>query len=178
MARYFGFDYHLESKQGGSRALSSLISTLSPLLDAHRFSWYTLAASPSPPLAPSDLSSPSEGDSAAPPALPDRTARSFSVELSRQLGVVRTNCVDCLDRTNVVQSAIARHVMVTMMVRMGVGVNIEAYLEALARRAERKEKGGSAADVKGDPRDGVEGQIEDMFMRMWARNGDALSRYD
>lgn len=29
-------------------------------------------------------------------------------ELSSQKGVFRTNCIDCLDRTNVVQSLIAR----------------------------------------------------------------------
>ncbi|KAL9056620.1 MAG: hypothetical protein Q9162_002791 [Coniocarpon cinnabarinum] len=31
--------------------------------------------------------------------------------LSTQRGVIRTNCMDCLDRTNVVQSAIAQHVL-------------------------------------------------------------------
>ena len=30
---------------------------------------------------------------------------------STQTGVIRTNCMDCLDRTNVVQSAIAQHVL-------------------------------------------------------------------
>ncbi|OMH85377.1 Phosphoinositide phosphatase SAC1 [Zancudomyces culisetae] len=37
-----------------------------------------------------------------------------------QTGVVRTNCVDCLDRTNVVQSAIATHWLNTLFVAHGV----------------------------------------------------------
>ncbi len=30
--------------------------------------------------------------------------------VSRQSGVIRTNCIDCLDRTNVVQGVLARKV--------------------------------------------------------------------
>lgn len=37
-----------------------------------------------------------------------------------QEGVVRTNCIDCLDRTNVVQSVIARGVLVRQLEAMGV----------------------------------------------------------
>ncbi|KAI8053987.1 SacI homology domain-containing protein [Syncephalis plumigaleata] len=40
--------------------------------------------------------------------------------LKRQKSVVRTNCMDCLDRTNVVQSAIARDVLVRQLVSAGV----------------------------------------------------------
>jgi hypothetical protein len=35
--------------------------------------------------------------------------------MSQQRGVFRVNCIDCLDRTNVVQSAFARHVLTTQM---------------------------------------------------------------
>ena len=31
--------------------------------------------------------------------------------LREQTSVVRTNCIDCLDRTNVVQSMVARHIL-------------------------------------------------------------------
>lgn len=45
----------------------------------------------------------------------DRSSGSETLAFSRvyqkQLGVVRTNCIDCLDRTNVVQSSIARNVL-------------------------------------------------------------------
>lgn len=32
-----------------------------------------------------------------------------------QNGVIRTNCMDCLDRTNVVQSVIARNILLTQL---------------------------------------------------------------
>jgi hypothetical protein len=37
-----------------------------------------------------------------------------------QTGVVRMNCIDCLDRTNVVQTCIARHIFKQVMARLGV----------------------------------------------------------
>ncbi|KAL6519560.1 Fimbrin, actin-bundling protein [Orobanche hederae] len=37
-----------------------------------------------------------------------------------QIGVVRTNCIDCLDRTNVTQSMIARKMLVFQLRRLGV----------------------------------------------------------
>lgn len=35
-----------------------------------------------------------------------------------QRGVFRVNCMDCLDRTNVVQAALARHIMEQQVNRM------------------------------------------------------------
>ena len=35
-----------------------------------------------------------------------------------QLGAFRVNCIDCLDRTNVVQSAIARIILETQVCKM------------------------------------------------------------
>ena len=40
--------------------------------------------------------------------------------LGRQSGVFRTNCIDCLDRTNVVQIMLARNNLQTALVRFGV----------------------------------------------------------
>ncbi len=40
--------------------------------------------------------------------------------LFRQTGVVRTNCMDCLDRTNVVQSLLAAEFLQDALARMGV----------------------------------------------------------
>jgi phosphatidylinositol 4-phosphatase len=37
-----------------------------------------------------------------------------------QKSVIRTNCMDCLDRTNVVQSAIARDVLTKQLVDCGI----------------------------------------------------------
>jgi len=40
--------------------------------------------------------------------------------LMKQTGVFRTNCMDCLDRTNVVQSLIARRSLTTQLIQLGI----------------------------------------------------------
>lgn len=37
-----------------------------------------------------------------------------------QKGVFRTNCMDCLDRTNVVQSVLARQLLLQWLIRLGI----------------------------------------------------------
>jgi hypothetical protein len=64
----------------------------------------------------------------------------------KQSGVLRTNCMDCLDRTNVVQSACAR-------------TALEAQLSA----------GSYTIDLQNDP-------STSWFNTLWADNGDAISR--
>ncbi|KZV92152.1 hypothetical protein EXIGLDRAFT_836634 [Exidia glandulosa HHB12029] len=68
--------------------------------------------------------------------------------LSEQKGVFRVNCIDCLDRTNVVQSAFARFAL-------------HRQLEALAL-LNVSEAGKTDADV--------------IFNDVWANNGDAISQ--
>lgn len=56
--------------------------------------------------------------------------------LSNQHGVFRTNCIDCLDRTNVVQSMLAKRSLRQALLKLGIlrtGQNIESTiaLEAL-----------------------------------------------
>eukprot|EP00835_Amoeboradix_gromovi_P001089 NODE_43_length_28809_cov_0.237200.p8 type:complete len:469 gc:universal NODE_43_length_28809_cov_0.237200:25652-27058(+) len=41
----------------------------------------------------------------------DIANNSFDSPSTQQKGIIRTNCIDCLDRTNVVQSNIAKHVL-------------------------------------------------------------------
>ncbi|KAK9805735.1 hypothetical protein WJX73_003446 [Symbiochloris irregularis] len=68
----------------------------------------------------------------------------------RQCGVLRTNCIDCLDRTNVVQGFFARH-----------------QLEAVLRGAGVLGPGGSLpADLPA---------VEAKFKVMWANHGDDIS---
>jgi hypothetical protein len=64
----------------------------------------------------------------------------------KQSGVLRTNCMDCLDRTNVVQSACAR-------------TALESQLSA----------GSFTIDLQNDP-------STSWFNTLWADNGDAISR--
>ncbi|XP_017060093.1 phosphatidylinositol-3-phosphatase SAC1 isoform X1 [Drosophila ficusphila] len=57
--------------------------------------------------------------------------------VSTQTGVFRTNCIDCLDRTNVVQSMLARRSLTTVLQKLGVlhvGQRVEnssAHFESL-----------------------------------------------
>ncbi|KAF9265526.1 hypothetical protein L218DRAFT_957123 [Marasmius fiardii PR-910] len=67
--------------------------------------------------------------------------------MSEQKGVFRVNCIDCLDRTNVVQSAFARYIL-----------NRQLGAVALLNQAERHTENDS------------------IFNDVWANNGDAISR--
>jgi len=68
-------------------------------------------------------------------------------EITRtQSGILRTNCMDCLDRTNVVQSACGRNMLEAQLKEEGVNI-----------------------DLHNDPR-------TSWFNSVWADNGDAISR--
>ncbi|KAM0792485.1 hypothetical protein ACM66B_005157 [Microbotryomycetes sp. NB124-2] len=69
--------------------------------------------------------------------------------LTLQNGVVRTNCIDCLDRTNVVQSAIARYFLGRHLVHLGITSHEEA---------------------------GMHDGLDLAFNVLFADNGDAISR--
>ncbi|EJD05667.1 uncharacterized protein FOMMEDRAFT_139037 [Fomitiporia mediterranea MF3/22] len=73
---------------------------------------------------------------------------SGGILMSEQKAVFRVNCIDCLDRTNVVQSAFARHLLDKQL--------------------------GAVALIN----TGVAGQseIDIVFNDVWANNGDAISR--
>lgn len=86
--------------------------------------------------------------------------------LSHQKGVFRVNCIDCLDRTNVVQSAFARYVL-------------SQQLGAVAVRSPMVGERSEVDLIFNDGRcpifdlcrvsDTVSGLV-------WANNGDAISR--
>lgn len=67
-----------------------------------------------------------------------------------QSAVVRTNCMDCLDRTNVVQTMLARYTLTRQLTDAGV-----------------LKQGESADDDK---------MFENLFRNIWADNADVVSR--
>ncbi|OOQ84892.1 putative phosphoinositide phosphatase (Sac1) [Penicillium brasilianum] len=69
---------------------------------------------------------------------------------STQTSVVRTNCMDCLDRTNVVQSMLGRWAVTRQLIDAGV-----------------LRPGENANDDR---------EFEDMFRNMWADNADVVSK--
>lgn len=66
--------------------------------------------------------------------------------LKKQIGIVRTNCMDCLDRTNVAQSACASRILEKQLAEEGIEINLEK-----------------------DP-------TTQWFNTLWADNGDAISK--
>ncbi|ODV90616.1 hypothetical protein CANCADRAFT_16693, partial [Tortispora caseinolytica NRRL Y-17796] len=68
-----------------------------------------------------------------------------------QTAVVRTNCMDCLDRTNVVQSFIARWVLHQQLMSYGIINTLSTSF------------------------DGVDPAFESMFRNTWAENGNVIS---
>lgn len=77
--------------------------------------------------------------------------RRDGVLLAAQDGVFRTNCVDCLDRTNVVQSMLAKRSLEQTLVKLGI----------LMRGESLNGSGG--------------GGIEFLFKQIWADNADLVS---
>jgi phosphatidylinositol 4-phosphatase len=80
--------------------------------------------------------------------MPGDTAGALEIR-SQQTAVVRTNCMDCLDRTNVVQSMLGRWILTRQMVDAGL-----------------LKPGQNASD---DP------EFENLFRNMWADNADVVS---
>lgn len=66
--------------------------------------------------------------------------------ISRQAGVLRVNCMDCLDRTNVVESSFAKHMLEQQLKEQGFDLNAQADQEM------------------------------SWFNTLWADNGDAISK--
>lgn len=66
------------------------------------------------------------------------------------MGVFRTNCIDCLDRTNVVQSLLAKRILQVQLIKLSIISEVES-IES-------------------------NNQLHQMFRDMWADNGDFLSK--
>lgn len=74
---------------------------------------------------------------------------SKNILLAKQTSVVRTNCMDCLDRTNVVQSELARSVLVRQLL-------VEHIITETQKLDEFRE-------------------FDSIFKNVWADNADAIS---
>ncbi|XP_058064402.1 phosphatidylinositide phosphatase SAC2 isoform X1 [Anopheles bellator] len=68
--------------------------------------------------------------------------------ICNQKGVFRVNCMDCLDRTNVVQTALGKAVLESQLVKLGLAM----------------------------PYSQLPDQLKAPFMVLWANNGDVISR--
>lgn len=86
------------------------------------------------------------------------TSKSSEV-LSKQKGAFRVSCLDCLDRTNVVQSAFARHVLLNQLERLGITPPILSTSPAAIDGTGQKDE-----------------KFEFVFNDSWANNGDMVSQ--
>ncbi|CRL06388.1 CLUMA_CG019050, isoform A [Clunio marinus] len=74
--------------------------------------------------------------------------RDTSGPIKNQKGIFRVNCMDCLDRTNVVQTALGKAVLESQLVKLGLA----------------------------PPSSQLPIELKSMFMVLWANNGDVISR--
>lgn len=119
------FDFHHECKANHWENLSKLVREVDSLLD--QFNFFRCAMD-------------TGGDWG------DETVE------ERQVGVFRTNCMDCLDRTNVVQSVLARNVLHRQLNVLGL-----------------------AAKPTGDAFQALPGPLENCFRTFWVNNANVIS---
>lgn len=74
--------------------------------------------------------------------------RDSNGSICNQKSIFRVNCMDCLDRTNVVQTAIGKAVLESQLVKLGLAPPYSQLPE----------------------------QLKVPFMILWANNGDVISR--
>lgn len=127
---YIYFDYHHETKGMKMHRAYALVERLADPLAQQGYFRAAVEAAPAAPAAASDG------------RLEPR---------AYQTSVMRTNCMDCLDRTNVVQSMFARYTLDRILVDLGL----------MARGASFRDE---------DP------AFEFLFRNMWADNADVISR--
>jgi phosphatidylinositol 4-phosphatase len=77
------------------------------------------------------------------------TKQSNPTVLQNQRGVFRTNCIDCLDRTNVVQSLLAKRILHIQLIKLLILTENESIE--------------------------LHANLNDIFRNVWADNGDTMS---
>jgi hypothetical protein len=84
--------------------------------------------------------------------------------MREQTGTFRVNCIDCLDRTNVVESALARHILTSQLTQVGITP------DTLTSDIEFVYNDGKLIDFKSS---GI--VLTNRFIA-WANNGDQISK--
>ncbi|KAL0231757.1 hypothetical protein GEMRC1_011161 [Eukaryota sp. GEM-RC1] len=89
----------------------------------------------------------------------------FTSQSSTQSGVVRVNCIDCLDRTNVVQSSLCRFLLHKQLSQLGCScVSLPKLPPQMA-----------PSDVQSLGMIAFEKKLEEVFRRIWGDHGDELA---
>ena len=168
--KYVAFDYHRERAEVGERrATDALLATLAGDLDEHGA--FVVRAGRARAASKASPTAPETAPRASPPPPPSL--------LRRQLGALRVNCKDCLDRTNLAQSAVARRTLAASLAFLArsaggdpvaaaffEGTEDDEDMDKDARRFRPATFRASSARVA---------SLERLHMRAWAAHGDALS---
>lgn len=95
--KYSWFDFHAECKKMQWHHLSKLVNEAIDSIQKYKYGQYRVSKTVR-------LSHQNE-----------ETELPKVIVLQTQTGVFRTNCMDCLDRTNVVQSVFARNILLSQL---------------------------------------------------------------
>ena len=143
--KHVWYDFHAECKGGRWDKLSNLLDEVSPILSDQAY----FCAVPLHKGGPT-------------------TWRTVSI----QDGVVRTNCMDCLDRTNVVQSMFGRY-MLYRIIHERMGLSHHSSKTRTRKRALPME---CIMSFKQCPLSLPWAEGESAHRHLWADNADAISR--
>ncbi|KAL7531967.1 hypothetical protein ACHAXR_006016 [Thalassiosira sp. AJA248-18] len=152
------YDFHAECKGGRWDRLSQLLERVTPALDTQGY----FCAVPT---------NSNDKDAAD-------TACHWDIQ-SLQDGVVRTNCMDCLDRTNVVQSMFGRYMLYRQLYeRLGLTKKSSSTRQQQQQRPSRRRTLPLECVVgyKRHPLTLPWTQGESSHRYLWADNADAISR--
>jgi hypothetical protein len=159
-APFFPFDFHKECSKMRYERLKLLTDRIAPETDRHGYFHARVpgAAAAGSGSAASASAAAAGGLGAAAGVLASPASSARPEIDATQAGVVRVNCMDCLDRTNVFQSVIAREVLARQLTAAGA---IAAGQVIVAGK-------GNAAPVADE-------QLSRAFKLMWADHGDAVA---
>ena len=146
--KHVWYDFHAEVKNGRWDRLGLLLDEIQPSLTSHG---YFMAHPPS---------NNSEGDNFKP--------NEWSVQ-RLQNAVVRTNCMDCLDRTNVVQSIFGRYMLFQQLSYLAGESSLETKAQKLWAGLNEVFRKKSSMTLPWDA-----GEVSHRLL--WADNADAISR--
>ena len=172
--RYVAFDFHLECKSMKYENLSRLLAQIADEFTAMNYFFAEYV--------PID-SDGTKGETGVP---------TYQVTVLRQqAGAFRTNCMDCLDRTNVVQNVLAEKVLEMQLTALGfvTSADLENCAKAAASAADltSKKSGGICSKLqfwKKPPKVNpvtlsllykVNGVFAWTYKGMWADNADRMS---
>ncbi len=156
---YVPFDFNKNCPRMQWDRVKILLDMISPTIREHGYLTGTFA--PSPPV---------RGAGWAPPV---------GEVGSMQRGVIRMNCIDSLDRTNLVQSFVARRVLLDQLTAFGFATP-NSDLMVSVRFESLFKQGMWRACTEPLPCNGATSPLQRTLTRLvavWANNGDAISRH-